>query len=593
MIIDNIINKFLAAAYKLNVTTPRPTRKGLGEGLLLLLPLLLLTSCAIKDDLPLPIRKAQITAFEVEGQCDESAEDYAAATIDKDARTVDLYVDDRVDISRLRIKRMEVNFDAEIKVEDSKAYFPEKSFYAVGDACPTLDCSQEVTFILTTYQTYRWKLRVHQVVKREVEVENQVGDAIIDPVNNNVILYVAPNQDLKIVRVNKMMLGGVHGKMEPDPTGQTLDFRLHRTYQVTYAWSETPVDWNVFIYNAEKEIATTADVFPHANKAYVTGNMQNGSTPIVEYRRKGEVTWLVLPPNKISITTTSYEASITSLVPGTEYECQVTAGGVSSGIHTFTTAPKQQLENSSFDDWHIVGSGNQALYNPWAEGGSCYWDTGNRGATTVGASNSTYGTEAGRTYANLQSKFIVIKFAAGNIFTGTYLKTDGSNGILSFGRPFESFPTKLQFDYSYHTSIVNKGGDKWYEGYSKYISKEAYDRMSSHTVNDSCCIYIALLGDKDEEEFNGVTYPFIIRTRPSGDLHLFDPNDENVIAYGQYTSGDDEPEWKTRSISLNYHYKYRTPKYIVVVCSSSKYGDYFIGGDASLLKIDNLKLLYD
>lgn len=558
---------------------------------LLFTVLVVLSSCSIKDDLPLPIRKAVITAFEVDGQCDESGEGFAAATINKDENTIDVYVDDRVDITRLRIKRLEANFDAKITVRDSKAYFPESSFYAIGDACPTLDCSHDVTFVLTTYQTYRWTLRVHQVIKREVEVENQVGTAVIDAINNNVVLYVSPDQDLKTVKVNKMVLGGVHGKMEPDPTGQTLDFSLHRTYQVTYAWSETPVAWDVYIYNAEKQIATTADVFPHANKAYVTGNMQNGSTPLVEYRVQGTDKWDVLAPGHIQVNTANYEAAITNLVPATTYECQVTAGGVSSGIRTFTTTPKLQLENSSFDEWHLEGTGNQALYNPWREGGSRYWDTGNRGATTVGASNSTYKEEEGRgRFANLQSKYIVIKFAAGNIFTGSYLKTDGTNGILSFGRPFDSFPTKLQFDYSYQTSIVNRGGGKWDEKYSRYISQDTYDNMRGKP--DSCSVYIALLGDKDEEEFEGVTYPFIIRTRPS-ELHLFDPNSENVIAYGQFTSGEDQLEWKTRTISLSYRYKYRTPKYIVVVASSSKYGDYFIGGDASLLKIDNLRLLYE
>ena len=249
-----------------------------------------------------------------------------------------------------------------------------------------------------------------------------------------------------------------------------------------------------------------------------------------------------------------------------------------------------QLENSSFDEWNVVGSGNQALYNPWKEGGSSYWDTGNRGATTVGASNNTYGIEDGRTYANLQSKFIVIKFAAGNIFTGSYLKTDGTNGILSLGRSFNGYPSKLQFDYTYKSSIVNRGGDKWSEAYSRYISQQTYDEMRGKP--DSCCIWIALIGDKDEEEYEGVTYPFIIRTRPSN-LHLFDPNNDNVIAYGQFTSGDDQPEWTTRTISLKYRHPEIKPKYIIVVASSSKYGDYFIGGDQSLLQLDNLKLLYD
>ena len=556
----------------------------------LLVVLVALSSCAIKDDLPLPIRKAVVTAFEVDGQCDETGEGNAAAVIDKDNYTIDVYVDDRVDVTRLRIKRMEVSFDAAIAVDKDNTRFPDKSFYYIGTDCPALDCSQEVTFKLTTYQTYRWKLRVHQVIKREVELENQVGTAIIDNDNCNVIAYVAPNQDLRTVKVNKMILGGIHGKIEPDPTGQIIDFSLGRSFKVTYAWSGSPVTWNVYVYNAEKGLATTADVFPHASRAFVSGSMQNGTTPVVKYRQQGSSEWKTVSSDYMRINIASYEAVITNLLPNTDYECQVTAGKTSSSVNTFRTAPDLQLENSSFDDWHIVGSGTQALYNPWKDGGTSYWDTGNRGATTVGASNSTFATEGGRTYANLQSKYIVIKFAAGNIFTGTYLKTDGSNGVLSMGRPFNSFPTKMQFDYTFKSSIVNKGGGKWDEKYSRYISQKTYDEMRGKP--DSCSVYIALIGDKDEEMYEGKVYPYIIRTRPS-ELHLFNPNSENVIAYGQFTSGDDQTDWTKKTITLDYRYNDRTPKYIIVVASSSKYGDYFIGGDASLLKLDNIKLIYD
>ena len=559
---------------------------------LLLIAVVALVSCAIKDDLPLPIRKTQITAFEVEGQCDESGENYAEATIDKDKSTIDVYVDDRVDISRLRIKRMEVSLDAKIKVEGSSAYFPEQSFSAVGDACPTLDCTEEVTFVLTTYQTYRWKLRVHQVIKREVEVDNMVGNAVIDDVNRNVIIYVTPNQDLRTVKVRKLTLGGVHGKVDPDPTGQTLDFNMYpRTFQVTYAWTDTPVSWDVYVYNSEQgSAATTAEAFPHANKAYIFGNMQNGSTPVVEYREKGSTAWVSLTADKVTVTTSSYEAVITSLVPGTDYECQVTAGGASSGICSFTTAPILQMENSSFDDWHTVGSGTKVLYNPWQEGGTSYWDTGNRASSAVAFSITTMGTEGNRTFANLQSKALAGKLAAGNIFVGSFIKLEHLNGRLSFGRPFNSFPTKLQFDYTYKTSEIANVG-KWDDSYAQYINKDMFERLRGEP--DSCCVYIALIGDKDEEEYEGVRYPFLVYTLPGNQLHLFNPNSENVIAYGQYTSGEDQTEWKTQTISLSYRYKYFTPKYIVVVCSSSKYGDYFTGGASSLMQIDNLKLLYD
>ena len=36
------------------------------------------------------------------------------------------------------------------------------------------------------------------------------------------------------------------------------------------------------------------------------------------------------------------------------------------------------------------------------------------------------------------SMFGIGKFAAGNVFVGQYLKTDGTDGVLGFGRPFET-----------------------------------------------------------------------------------------------------------------------------------------------------------
>ena len=47
------------------------------------------------------------------------------------------------------------------------------------------------------------------------------------------------------------------------------------------------------------------------------------------------------------------------------------------------------------------------------------------------------------------------------------------------------------------------------------------------------------------------------------------------------------------TITLNYRVTNRQPKYIIVVASSSKYGDYFAGGEGSLLQIDNMELLYE
>ncbi len=546
---------------------------------------LLCCSCAIKDDLPLPFAKAEIVDFAVEGQCDANGTGPAEAVIDRDHRTIQAYVHDGVDISSLHIERMEVSSDATVTIDGTDITFKPNSMLL-----PTLDFSKEVSFTLNTYYKFLWKVHVQQVVSREVEVENQVGKPVIDPVNHNVVIYVSPTQRLSQIKVLKMKLGGDHGTVSPDPEGQIIDFTRRKQFTVTYATKPGSEKWDVYVYNAEKNMATSAQVFAHAVKAFVSGDIQNGSVPIVEYCQSGSEDWMQLSADKVNASNGSYAAVIDGLTPNTSYDCRVQASGSVSDIQHFTTAPVIALENGSFDNWSIEGSGKQALYRPWAEGSTSYWDTGNRGATSVGSSNSTYLTEGGRTFANLQSKFIVIKFAAGNIFTGTYLKTDGTNGILGFGRPFESFPTHLRFDYKFHSSIINRGGTKWDDNYSRYLSKATYDQLRGQP--DSCQIYVALIGDQDEEQFEGVTYPYIIRTRPS-ELHLFDPHSDNVIGYAQITQGNSVENWSTETLTIQYRHHDRKPKYIIVVASSSKYGDYFVGGDESLLQLDNMELLYE
>lgn len=547
---------------------------------------LLLTACLEEDKLPLPWVKSEITTFEVEGQCDAAGDGFAEAQIDKEKREVTLYVSDQVSLSKVKLKKFVVSNNAFVYKEMADGGLVE-----VTHTLPNLDCSTgSARLLLKTYQEFWWKVSVQRVVQREVVVSNQVGDAIIDAASQTVVVYVTPEQDLKRVVIEKFTLGGQHGRVYPDPTGTEVDFSRGRTYAVFEYGSETAQEWSVFVYNASSTTSTTAEVFPHSVRAYVSGNMQNGTIPVVEYCEAGSGNWQVVPGEKVTVRTTSYEAVIEGLTPGKDYECRATADGVASQVASFHTADPAQLPNSSFDDWSTIDVNGRDLYQPWKAGDSPFWDTGNRGATTVGASNSTMGVEGSRTFANLQSKYIVIKFAAGNIFTGKYLETDGTNGVLSFGQPFASFPTKLQLDYSFKTSTINKGGGKWDDSYGKYISRATYDGLLGQP--DSCNVYVALIGDKDEEVYKDVLYPFIVRTRPST-LKLFSPNSDNVIAFGSMTKGDDVPEWTTTTIPLQYRFTNRQPKYIVIVAASSKYGDYFVGGSETLLKIDNLKLLYE
>ena len=115
--------------------------------------------------------------------------------------------------------------------------------------------------------------------------------------------------------------------------------------------------------------------------------------------------------------------------------------------------------------------------NPWEENSTPFWDTGNIGVTTASQSNSTPtdDTAAGSgKAARLESKNVIVKFAAGNLFTGKFIKVDGTNGILNFGQPFTGRPTKLKGYYKYTTAPITDlpaEGSQDYTRFQNYKGK--------------------------------------------------------------------------------------------------------------------------
>jgi len=66
----------------------------------------------------------------------------------------------------------------------------------------------------------------------------------------------------------------------------------------------------------------------------------------------------------------------------------------------------------------------------------------------------------------------------------------------------------------------------------------------------------------------------------------------NVIAYGEFISAKTISGYEEYTIRLDYR-DYRKPKYLVIVATASKYGDYFTGGEGSTLYLDEMELTYD
>ena len=535
-----------------------------------------LASCAIENDIPYPQIVGSITAFEVEGQRGpEDNEDNAAAVIDANARTVTVYVNDSVDVRELKITRLALDpRDAALLVDsalcDDAEHFPFEHFASL-DSIPVssntrVDFSNPVNMTVRTYQDYVWKVTVEQIIDRKVDVDGMTS-CVIDPTTRNVIIYVGSDQDLSNITVKTLNLGGEFGEVTPNPA-DVHDFTTSQKFYARLNWEPEGQysTWNVFVYHDKGGGSSTSnsDVFTRVTSATLTGNIQSGKTPVVEYKEQSASDWQTV--SDVSVSSTKFTANITGLSASTTYSYRVSVDGVAGAEKTFTTVEATPLENGSLENWYQDGK----VAIPNVTGGD-FWGTGNPGAANFLGANLTESTNESVSglAAKLESKWAAIKLGAGNLFTGDF-SLDGTHGILHFGRSFTSFPTALRLYYKYTSKAIDCIGDK-----------SGLEGLQGRP--DSCHIYIAL-SDKSE--------PYEIRTRPST-RQLFDKNDRNIIAYGEFISGQTTSSYQQITIPLDYRATNRTPKYIVIVCAASKYGDYYTGGAGSTLFIDEMELVYE
>ena len=349
------------------------------------------------------------------------------------------------------------------------------------------------------------------------------------------------------------------------------------------------IDWTISVSNAN--IRAVNIPYPYqiwADRVTLYAEVINGRTldPNAQlsfrYRKKEDSNWIENVKAKLGEdqkTITSDE--IKGLTPGTTYEYQVLEGDkVSNQTCEFTTEAALQLPNSGFENWSgatpmlIHGSGEEM-----------FWDSGNHGSSSFSLAAVDLTTKAsdfkveGNYSAKLESKKVVVKFAAGNLFVGSYLKTDGTDGILGWGRPWKSRPLALR-------------------GYVRYMPKACENEKFPDGM-DRGIIYVAI-GDWTGAEYDK-NWPIVIQTKKP-DTELFNPEKgsytgDGIIAYGEKilqgeVKGADGGMIEF-TIPLDYRSYERMPKSIIVVASASQYGDYFIGGIGSTMWLDDLELIYE
>ena len=555
-----------------------------------------MVSCAIENDIPYPIVEGRITAFSVEGQRAAEGEQNTAATIDAKARTVTLYVNDSVDISRLKITQLVCNpTNATLLVDgslcDDETKFPSTGFASL-DSIPVssntrVDFSKPVAFTLHTYQDYVWTVTVKQIIDREIQVEGMV-DYVIDENSQTVLIWVEEGRDLSNLQVTQLTLGGQYGSVYPDPTSIT-DYSSMLTFYVRYSWEDetSGTRWKVSVFHSEEEssIPTAGELSVNAwsKHAYVSVKATSAEGWTAEYSVKGKDSWASV---STSMNGNLCEATLKGLSPNTTYTCRMKdKEGNVQATSDFTTELTTALYNGNFDSWYKSAKTWYAI-SETDFGIFSFWDSSNPGTTTgAGAlvninptqGNSTTVHTSGGQSAELKSQYAsafgIGKFAAASLYTGKFNSLVGTDGAkIDFGQSFTSRPTALHGWFQYAPKSIDHVGSNQPGG------------TVSKGDTDICSIYIAL-AKKIYTIDNTDTSTFI----------QFD-TDDNIIAYGELPAEqcvDTGGQWKEFTIDL----KYKTldcPKdmYLILVASSSKYGDYFTGGDGSIMYLDDFELVY-
>ncbi len=506
---------------------------------------LALTSC-LTNDIPYPHIQANFSSIEAEGQS-------RSAVIDTINCAVTLYLPENVDIYNVNISNYTTTANSEV-VDNIFA--------------KPVDLSQPLTVQLHNYYDWEWTITAVQNIERYFTVDGQIGSSVIDVPARRVVAYVNESMNLKKLKVETCKLSADGATENPVLAGQVVNFTSPVSVEVTnHGRTET---WTIYVDTTEATV-TTSSVDAWTCVAWVYGEAEAGAANSVQYRLKGATDWTTVPDSWLTHNGGSFYARLIHLTPQTTYEARAISGEDAGATIEFTTGTEQQIPNSNFDDWWLNGK----VWNPWPENGTQWWDTGNKGATTLGPSNTQPTDDAhtaGGKAAMLETKFVGVgalgKLAAGNIFIGSYVATDGTNGILSFGHDFTQRPTRVRGYLKYKTAPISSVATGF---------EDLKDRP------DTCIVWCSLI-DQDT--------PFEIRTRPAT-RQLFDSEGSYVVGYGKVEFGHDVDTYTKFEFTINYNSTSRVPKYILLTASASKYGDYFVGGNGAVLYLDDIELLYD
>lgn len=382
-------------------------------------------------------------------------------------------------------------------------------------------------------------------------------------------------RDHYILNIKLQETGTENITVQVDPSMQEYSYEFTVSQKPTNQGTLSANAWAKFAYLTAENVTSASGI--------------NLSTLKIQYRRKDTETWTTA---ETTVADNTYSATATKLEPATTYEYRLTDGleipvfNISGG--EFTTEAATVLPNAGFEDWsvHKAGTAITSVNTTFPctddeyNNGTRFWDTSNRGANSIGQKDPTNKTEElihGGTYAaKLGTTKVAGQLAAASLYSGDFIKADMSGtATINFGKPFVSRPTALKGYYKYTPVKASNTG-------------ALPDGVTLTDDLDQCAIYVVLMKGGEQHE--------VINTKTETLLSLDNIKaDDKFIAYGELssgaaTAGDGFVEF---TIPIEYRNLDDKPTHIIIVCSASKYGDYMVGGDGSVMYLDDFVLDYD
>ena len=315
--------------------------------------------------------------------------------------------------------------------------------------------------------------------------------------------------------------------------------------------------------------ADATTVKPWAEFAILNGRWYTEGRPSglrFQWKKVGDANWTDYSGSvSYNDAAATFSAELYGLQASTTYTFRVKTDKEEENREVnFTTVAAGTIPNLNFNDWYKDGS----AWYPGANASSRVWDSANGGTSKIGVCPTTpeeSDVVSGKA-ARMESAKVFGKFAAGNIYIGSFVGIVGTSGAqLDWGMPFSSRPVALHGYYKYSPMAIDNAQ-------SDYSDKKGQ--------MDACSIKMYLC------DWNG---QFRVNTSTSTFLQDDDPS---IIAMCDFTSDVATNGYVEFTFPLQYR-DARTPKYVVIVGAASRLGDYFTGGKGSVLWLDELSLVYD